>query len=384
MKRSRLVLWLLLLVLALPSLVEGGEPIRIGALYNMTGGMFSIDMPAFNGVKLAAKQVNESGGVLGGRRIEVIGIDTRTDLQEAAEAAGKLVSMGVSACLGYGDTNFVLAAAPKFQFAKIPFITSGATDPELPARIGSGLFMIPFGDDDQASAIAEFACHSLDIRRIAVWTDKSSDFTRVLSRFFKDSFVSLGGKIITEGFFSGGDKDFSGLIARLKALNPPPGAIFASGIPDEAALIISQIRAADIGIPILSGDGFDTDLISTLTRPDVADGVYFSTHSYRGETRPEVLAFIEAYRSEYGKAPENAFAALGFDALGVVADAIRRAGSADPTAITHALNATRGFKGVTGEISYTRPSRVPVKPVSIIGLKKGKYRVMETYKPSEN
>ena len=191
----------------------------------------------------------------------MVGIDTRTDQQEAAVAAGKLVSMGVSACLGYGDTNFVLAAAPRFQSAKIPFITSGATDPELPARIGSSMFMIPFGDDDQARAIAEFACRSLNVRKIAVWTDKSSDFALALSRFFKESFVSLGGKIISEGFFRAGNTDFSSLIGSLKALNPPPDAIFASGIPDEAAPIISQIRSAGIGIPILSGDGFDTDLI---------------------------------------------------------------------------------------------------------------------------
>ena len=68
MKRLCLVFWLILLVAAPSSFVEGGEPIKIGALYNMTGGMFSIDMPAFNGVKLAAKQINESGGLLGGRQ----------------------------------------------------------------------------------------------------------------------------------------------------------------------------------------------------------------------------------------------------------------------------------------------------------------------------
>jgi branched-chain amino acid transport system substrate-binding protein len=96
-----------------------------------------------------------------------------------------------------------------------------------------------------------------------------------------------------------------------------------------------------------------------------------------------VLAFVEAYQKEYGRPPENAFAALGFDAVGLIADGIRRAGSTDGKALSEALAATKGFKAVTGEITYSRSSGVPMKGVSIISVHGGKYKVEEIWFPKE-
>jgi branched-chain amino acid transport system substrate-binding protein len=80
--------------------------------------------------------------------------------------------------------------------------------------------------------------------------------------------------------------------------------------------------------------------------------------------------------------PENAFAPLGYDAVALIADAITRANSAEPKALKESLAKTMGYKAVTGEISYTRPSGVPVKGVSIISVKKGKYSVEEIWYPT--
>ncbi len=357
------------------------EPIKIGALYNVTGGMASIDGPSLNGARLAAKQINEAGGLLGGRKIELIAIDTKTDQQETAKAAQRLLSEGVVAAIGFSDTTFVMAAAPLFQEAKVPFVTSGATHPKLPEWVGDYMFMVPFGDDDQSYAIADYAYDKLGVRRVVVWTDNSMDFTKALSKFFKERFTARGGEVVAEDFFMMGDKDFSAQIARLQAIDPLPDAVFIAAVPSEAGLTVKQIREAGLDMPIISGDGFDSELVVEVPGKDLADKVYFSTHTFRADDRPEVLAFIEAYRKEYGGDPENAFAALGYDALNLVADAIRRAGSDEPGKIRDALAATRGFKAVTGEISYTRPSGVPPKPVSIIAVEKGEYRVVEIWRP---
>ncbi len=368
-------------LLGAATVATAAEPIRIGALYNVTGGMSSIDGPSLNGAKLAVKQINEAGGLLDGRPIELVAIDTRTDQQETAKGAQRLISEGVVAAIGFSDTTFVMAAAPLFQDAGIPFVTSGATHPMLPQWVGDYMFMTPFGDDDQSFAIADYAYDELGARRVVVWTDNSMDFTKALSKFFKHRFTERGGEIVAEDFFMMGDTDFSAQIARLKAVQPPPDAVFISAIPSEAGLSVKQIREAGLALPIVSGDGFDTELVSTVPGPELANDVYFSTHTYRADDRPEVLAFIEAYRAEYGRDPENAFAPLGYDALRLVADAIRRAGSAEPKAIRDALAATRGFEGVTGEISYTRPSMVPPKPVSIISVHNGKYKVERIWTP---
>jgi branched-chain amino acid transport system substrate-binding protein len=358
----------------------GAETIKLGALYNLTGGMSSIDAPALNGAKLQAKLINEKGGLLG-KKIEVIGIDTKTDQKAAATGAKKALSDKVVAGLGYGDTTFVMAAAPLFQEKGIPFVTSGATHPMLPKWVGNCMFMVPFGDDDQSFAIAEFTFNKLKAKNVAIWTDNSMDFTKALSKFYKEKMLQLGGKVVLEDFFMMGDKDFSAQIARLKAANPKADAVFISAIPNEAGLTVKQIREAGLTLPVVSGDGFDTELVTTVPGPKLANDVYFSTHTYREDTRPEVVAFVAAYEKEYKKPPENAFAALGFDAVGLIADAIKRAGKTEGKALREALAATKGFKAVTGEITYSRPTGVPMKGVSIISVKAGKYKVEEVWFP---
>ena len=365
-------------LMAVPALAE--DTIKIGALYNLTGGMSSIDAPALAGAKLQAKLINDAGGLLG-KKVEVIGIDTKTDQKAAATGAKKALSEGVVAGIGYGDTTFVMAAAPLFQAKGIPFVTSGATHPELPKWVGDCMFMTPFGDDDQSFAIADYTFNKLGAKNVVIWTDNSMDFTKALSKFFKQRFTELGGKVVLEDFFMMGDKSFAAQISRLKAADPKADAVFISAIPNEAGLSVKQIREAGLALPIVSGDGFDTELVASVPGPKLANEVFFSTHTYREDTRPEVLAFIEAYKKEYGKDPENAFAPLGFDAVGLIANAIKAAGSADKEALRKALAATKGYKGVTGEITYSRPSGVPLKNVAIIGVKDGKYSLLETWQP---
>ncbi len=361
-----------------PSLAE--DPIKIGALYNVTGGMSSLDGPSLRGAELAAKQINEKGGLLG-RPIEIIAIDTRTDQQETAKAAQRVLSDDIVAGIGMSDTTFVMAAAPLFQEESIPFVTSGATHPELPVWVGDHMFMTPFGDDDQSYAIADYAYDTMGMRNVAVWTDQSMDFTKALSKFFIERFGERGGTISLQDSFMIGDTDFSAQIARLKDMDPAPDAVFISAIPTEAGLSVKQIREAGMDLPIVSGDGFDTDLVSTTPGPELANDVFFSTHTYRADDRPEVTAFIEAYKQEYGVDPENAFAPLGYDALMLVANAIERANSAEPAAIRDALATTMGYPAVTGEISYSRPSMVPPKPISIISVHNGEFTVETIWRP---
>jgi branched-chain amino acid transport system substrate-binding protein len=383
MKKTGLTSVVLVLSLLLAVSAFAADTIKIGALYNLTGGMSSIDAPALNGAKLKAKLINGSGGVLGGKQLEVIGIDTKTDQKAAATGAKRALSEGVVAGIGYGDTTFVMAAAPLFQEKGVPFVTSGATHPMLPKWVGDCMFMTPFGDDDQSFAIADFTVGKLQAKNVVIWTDNSMDFTKALSNFYKQRLQELGANVVLEDFFMMGDKDFSAQIARLKNADPKAEAVFISAIPNEAGLTVKQIREAGLTLPIISGDGFDTELVVTVPGEKLANDVYFSTHTYREDSRPEVLAFIADYEKEYGHPPENAFAPLGFDAVGLIADAIQRAGSTDGKALQAALAATKGYKAVTGEISYTRPSGVPLKGVSIISVHNGKYKVEEVWYPQQ-
>jgi branched-chain amino acid transport system substrate-binding protein len=357
---------------AAPAEDAAAEPIKIGGMYNVTGGMSSIDDPGLNGMKLAAKQINEAGGVLG-RPIEIIAIDGKTDQAAVTSAVSEMIDVHkVVAIGGLNDSTYALAAGPIAQTAGIPFLTAGATLPTLPEQVGDYFFMVPFGDDTQAYAIADYAMTDLNGKSAWMLVDQAYDFTTALASFFKQRWEEKGGTIALEDIYQSGDTDFSAQIARLQALDPQPDVLFVSAIPNEAGITTRQIREAGLTQPILSGDGFDTPLIGEVAG-DLADAVYYSTHASLDNPDAKVQDFVAAYEAEYGRRPENAFAALGYDMMNVLADAIGRAGSAEPAAIRDALAATDGFGGVTGTITYPEGQRKPNKSVTIIQVQDGVY-----------
>lgn len=367
--------------LVLPAAAQ--DKIPIAALYNVSsGGLASLDVPSLNGVRLKAKMINDAGGLLGGRMIEITAIDTKNDTGETATAAKRAVAIpGLAAGIGQSDTTFALAAGPVFQSAGIPFVTSGATSPDLPAMVGGEMFLVPFGDDVQAHAMAEYAYNELGLRTIAVWTDNAMDYTTGLSKYFKERFEALGGTIALEDVYMTTDQDFSALVSRLQSTEGVD-ALFASSGPDTAGIIVKQVREAGLKLPILAGDGFDTDLVMTVPGASLATDVLFTTHAYVGLETGVADEFRKAYEAEYGNPPENAFAALGYDAMGLVADAIARANSAEPAAVTKALAGTTGYEAVTGKIAYVGGSQVPSKPVAIMKVDGGEMSFVTTVTPA--
>jgi branched-chain amino acid transport system substrate-binding protein len=345
----------------------GEEDIVIGAVYSVTGSQASIDEPGLRGFQLAAKQINADGGVLG-RQIQVAHSDAASDATTLTNVVSELLDNdGAVALGGINDSTFALAAGPIAQTAQVPFVAAGATLPTLPEQVGDYFFMACFGDDSQAYAMADYAREELDATTAWVLVDQAYDFTTALSGFFQEHWTEQGGEIVLEDSYQSGDTDYSAQIARLQALPEQPDVLFVSAIPNEAGIITQQIRSAGLTQPILSGDGYDTPLLIDVAGQNAND-VYFSTHVSLGSDKEEVSSFVSAYTEEYGNAPENAFAALGYDTMKLIADAIERAGEASPEAIRDALSETSDLSLTTGTISYEGDSRKPSKSVTIIGV----------------
>jgi branched-chain amino acid transport system substrate-binding protein len=356
------------------------EPIRIGAVFSETGGLASIGSPGLAGMRLAAAQITAGGG-LGGRRVQIVAADSRSTPAAAARAVARLIrDEHVVALGGLNDSTLALAAGRVSQSAGIPFVTSGATLPDLPQRVGNRFFMAAFGDDAQARAVAAVARANLRGGTAFLLIDRRSDFTRALARFFRQRFVARGGTVVGQMFYAAGERNFASAIARVRGLPAPPDVLFFSALPSEAGRLTRQFRAAGLKQPILSGDGFDTPLVGRVAGA-LADDVYYSTHVALDSRAPRVRRFVAAYRRRYGLRPENAFAALGYDTMRLLADAVRRARSTEPGAIREALAATRGFAMVTGTISYAPGQRTPKKPVTIVRVQNGRPAFYRTVAP---
>jgi branched-chain amino acid transport system substrate-binding protein len=379
-----LIIALTLLASACGGTTSKGTPIKIGMIYNMTGAQASLDVPSANGAKLAVKEINAAGGILG-RQLELVSYDGKTDAATIGNAATQLTETDkVVAMFGFSDTDMVMAAAPIAAKAGIVFVTSGATSPKLPDQVPDYLFMACFGDNVQAAAGAEFASKKLNAKTAYLLIDKGMEYTLLLGKYFKERFAELGGSIILEDTYQTGDKDFSAQITKLKGLGSLPDTLFISSGPDDVGTIVKQFRDAGVDKPIFGGDGYDTPLLIQIAGKG-AENVYFTTHSLMDPQlgTDAVKSFITAYQAEYKTPPENAFAGLGYDTVKLIADAIKRAGSSDPKAIRDALQNTKNLPGVTGAITYQPGSRIPQKGVAVILVKDGKFTLAAELVPEK-
>lgn len=318
------------------------SPITIGAIYNLEGTQSPLDVPSANGAKLAVNGINERGGI-DGRELQLILCDGKTDPGTIEECARQLIANDtVCAVIGFSDTDMVLAAAPIAAEAKTVFINSGATSPKLPEQVRDYLFLACFGDNVQAAAAAEYASDYLDLKTVYLLIDENMEFTMLLGTYFKERYTELGGEIVLEDTYKGGTRDFSAQIDALRVLDHVPDMLFISSGPDDIGTIIKQFRAHGLDQPIFGGDSFDSPELIEIAGENTSN-VYFTTHALIDEEQgtERIKEFIAAYKLEYGIVPENAFAALGYVTIMLLADAIR--GSDDPGSILTALENTEDF-----------------------------------------
>jgi branched-chain amino acid transport system substrate-binding protein len=359
-------------------------PVKIGAIYNLSGSQASLGRPSLNGSILAAEQLNARGGLLG-RRVELIAVDGETDPALIAEEAEKLVHVpGLSAMTGLSDTTMVLAAAPIAEKARMVFLTSGATSPRVPVEFPSYYFMACFGDNTQAAAGAEYAFSTLGAKTAYVLFDETMDYTVLLARYFRERYLQVGGQIVGEDTYAGGATDFSAQIAKIENLEAPPDMLYVASGPDDIGRLVKQLRDAGVDEPIFGGDGYDTPLLLEIAGA-AANDVYFTTHALfdPAQATPLEKQFIEAYEERFGTPPESSFAGLGYDAVNLLAAAIELAGSAKQKAVPGALEATRGFPGVTGTMSFAPGVHIPEKQVTIVRVEDGALTLAAMLTPEE-
>ncbi len=306
-----------------------GAPIKIGGGFALTGDESALDLPAANGAKLAVKQINAAGGV-NGSQIDFIVHDSQYKMDVTAQTAKQFVEQDkVPLFIGYTDTDSVLASGPTFQAAKIPFITVGATSPKIPSQVGDMMFLACFGDNVQAAVGAEYSYKTFGHNAYFLW-DKGVEYTTLLGKYFKDRFAELGGTIALEDSYDDKATDFSPQITKIKALSPQPDFYYVAAMPYNIGPLVKQFRDAGITGPIVGGDGYDTpDLVKVAGA--AADNTFFTTHALMDATggTDGIKKFITDYKAEYGNDPENAFAALGYDTVYLMVDAIKRAGGTE-------------------------------------------------------
>ena len=362
---------------------HNANEVVLGHVASLTGDTATFGVSADEGIRLAMDEINAGGKVLG-KPIRLITEDDRSLPDEAKTATEKLITRDhVVAILGEIASSRSISMAPVCQDNKVPMLSPGSTNPKV-TQIGDYIFRACFTDEQQARAIAIFALRDLKLKRFAMLYAANSDYSVGLRNLIEDTVKKEGGQILEDLSYSEKqDTDFHGQLTRIKNANPE--AIFVPGYYTEAALIAKQARELGITVPLIGGDGWDSDKLVAVAGPAI-DGCYFSNHYSPDEQRPEVQAFVNAYKAKY-KNPDgspkvpDAMAILGYDAMKLMADAINRAGSTDGPKIRDALAATKNFPGAAGPITIDK-DRNAQKTIVILKIENGQFKFVSSVKPS--
>ena len=385
-KRFFRMSYLLIMLIAIAGLVAGcgdnaSKDIKIGMVYELTGNTASYGTSAANGAKLAFKEINASGGVLG-KQIQIVTADNKGEPSESANAMTKVITQDkVVAVTGFTVSSCGIAGSVVAEDNKIPFVAAATVNPkvtvdERTGKVKAYTFRACFIDSFQGTVGANFALNSLKVKKAAILIDNSSDYSKGLSKVFRDVFSAGGGQIVAEEAYLQKDQDFKSTLTAIKAQNPE--LLYIPGYYEDVGKIVKQARELGMTIPILGGDAWDSPKLAELGGSQPLNNTYFTNFYSVEDKNPVSNAFIEAYKKEYGQLPDS-MAAMGYDAANLLVDAIKRANSTESGKIREALAATKNFKSVSGDMDLNA-THDAVRGVVIIEMKDGKQVYKETVK----
>ncbi len=349
--------------------------IRLGEFDALTGDTATFGQTTHEGIELAVEQINASGGVKG-RPLKLFTEDDEGKPDQAALVAEKLITQDrVRVLIGEVASSDSLAVAPIAQRYGVPMISPSSTNPKVTQQ-GDYIFRVCFIDSFQGQVAAKFARDTLKCRRAAVLRDERSDYSLGLADVFSRDFKALGGTIVADKAYMGGDVDFKAQLAAIRAAHPD--VVYVPGYYGEVGLIARQARALGITVPLLGGDGWESEELFKIGGAAL-EGCYFTNHCAPDSPDPVVRRFVATYEARWHHEP-GALAMLGYDAVRVAADALKRAPNLDGNSIREALAATRDFPGVTGRISMDA-DRNAIKSAVILEIKGGRAVYKETVNP---
>jgi branched-chain amino acid transport system substrate-binding protein len=392
--RSRVNLRLGLAGIAIVALALAGcggsaqDELVIGEYGSLTGGDATFGQSTKAGVEVALDELMaKSQGKIGGRTVRVVVEDDQGRPEEAASVVQKLINQDrVIAVVGEVASSRSLAGGPICQQNEVPMITPSSTNPGV-TQIGDFIFRMCYLDDFQGQVMARFTGQTLGLTRVAMLKDVKNDYSVALAKFCTDEFVKNGGTIVVEQSYSSGDQDFRAQLTAIKAKNPQ--AIILPGYYTEAGLICRQARELGLTMPIIGGDGWESEKLIEIGGESM-NGTYYANHWSLDQANPQLQTFLAAYRAKF-KGDPDAIGGLAYDAATVLFRCMEKLAAEDPATfaglgsakagtearknatrkLRDLIAATANYEGATGTITLDE-NRNPKKPIVVIAVKDGK------------
>jgi branched-chain amino acid transport system substrate-binding protein len=341
-------------------------PAKIGVISIITGAGAGYGEAITNGFKLARDEINATGAV----KIELIFEDSSGKQEQALAAAQKLInSEKVVAILGPTLSTEMKVVGPEANASGVPIMGTSTTAVGI-TQIGKYVFRNSLPEALAVPSSVKKAVAKYHIKQVALFYGNDDVFTKSGFDTMKKVATDLGLKITTVEEFQKGQADYKAQLTKIKATKPD--AIFCSALYDEGAVILSQARKMGITVPFVGGNGFNSPKVIEIAGA-AAEGLIVATPWFVDKPDPKVKTFVQKYDKAFGKKPDQ-FAAQAYDALYVMAEALKKAGTADRDKLRDALAATRNFNGVLGKFSFDSERDVDMEPTVLV-IKNGKFQL---------
>lgn len=340
---------------------QSGETIKIGMVASQNGELKPWGDDCVKGGQLAIEEINAAGGV-NGKKVELLIGDSASKPEQGKSAAEKLISDGALALVGEVASGITAQMAQSAFEKGVPVVAVGATRTDL-TDIGAHVFRVCYTDAFQGPVMAKFAYDELGLRKVALMTDVKQPYSVGLSDSFREKFTALGGQIVDEQKYESGQTQFSGQLTNLKSKNPD--GLFLSGYFTEVGPIARQAKEAGLNVKLLGGDGWDSRELITSGGEAILGG-FFCNHYNNKEDRPEVVEFLGRWKTKFASEPATTMGALGYDAVRLVADALKRSAELNSKSLISAIDQTENFAGVSGAITLKGMNGNPQKRALVV------------------
>ena len=355
--------------------------IKIGSIGPLSGAVAVYGVEARDGAQLAVDEINAAGGI-NGKMLELITEDDEGDPAKTVSAfkkltvqdkckiiVGSLTSGCTKAITEQSQALKVIQMAPAATAENITIDESGKTNPYV--------FRACFIDPFQGTVGGKFSAETLRAKNAAILYDIGNDYSVGLTENFEKEFTKHGGKIVAKESYSTGEKDFNAQITKIKTQNPD--VVYLPDYYATVALIAKQLRAQGITAPFVGADGWDG--LTENAGDEVLNGFY-SNHYAADSTDAAVVKYVTNFKNKFNREPTS-FAALGYDSVYMLKDAILKAGTdSDIAAIREALEKNEGDY-VTGHLTFDAKHN-PIKSAVMLEMIKKDGKLATAYKTTVN
>jgi branched-chain amino acid transport system substrate-binding protein len=327
------------------------EVVKIGHVAPITGNIAHLGKDNENGARLAIDDLNAKGFTIGGKKVkfELLPEDDAADPKQGTAAAQKLVDEKVNGVIGHLNSGTTIPASKIYSDAGIPQISPSATNPKYTQQGFKTAFRVVANDGQLGGTLGRYAVNTLHAKNIAVVSDKTAYGDGVANEF-KKSAEKAGATFVDTEYTTNNATDFQAILTTIKGHKPD--LIFYGGMDAQAGPLIRQMKQLGITAKVAGGDGICTTELAKLAGDGLSDDqVYCAEAGGVDKDQEKAMDDFKArFKAKFGTEVEI-YAPYTYDAVMVMADAMKKAGSSDPAKYLPFL-AKEDYNGVTGHISF--------------------------------